>query len=116
MCNCARLSAAVYVLGLCGYRCADGCSCMKCPQGEGRAWACTPAVCWGGVVCWYLRCVCSLCLYAGVCVCVCVCVFITGPVYVFGYVCGVSGIHVYVCVCMHECMYVHEYMCICMCT
>ena len=29
----------------------------------------------------------SLC--RGVCVCVCVCVFITGPVYVFGYVCGV---------------------------
>ena len=79
MCNCARLSAAVYVLGLCGYRCADGCSCMKCPQGEGRAWACTPAVCWGGVVCWYLRCVCSLCLYA-VCVCVCVCGMHTGRV------------------------------------
>ena len=110
MCNCAHLSAAVYVLGPCGYRCADGCSCMKCPQGEGRAWACTPAVCWGGVVCWYLRCVCSLCLYAGVCVCV----FITGPVYVFGYVSGVSGIHVYVCVCMYVCMCTN--MCVYVCT
>ena len=59
----------------------------------------------------------SLCRGTCVCVCVCVCVFITGPVYVFGYVCGVSGIHV--CARMNVCMYVHEYVCIsvhCVCT
>ena len=74
MCNCAHLSAAVYVLGPCGYRCADGCSCMKCPQGEGRAWACTPAVCWGGVVLVLEMCMFLMSLCRGVCVCVCVCV------------------------------------------
>ena len=104
------------VLGLCGYVCADRCSCTQGAQRKGCAWSLSvvPLLCAGGEgVCWYLKCVCSLCLYAGVCVFVC---YIKGPVYVFGCVCGVSGIHVCaLCVHMNACVYRCAHVCICTC-